>query len=220
MDKYIVVVAGGKGLRMGGELPKQFIEIKGKPILMHTIERFFDFDNSIKIILVLPESHFAFWNELIDKYKFTIPHTLIKGGETRFHSVKNGLSVVPEFSLVGIHDGVRPLVSNEVIERTYNEALLKGGAIPVVDVVDSLRQIDSSGKTFHIERSAIKIVQTPQVFLSDILLTCYDVPYSEFFTDDASIFEANGNTISCVEGNRENIKITTPFDLKIAEILL
>ena len=220
MDKCIVIVAGGQGLRMGGELPKQFIEVKSKPVLMHTIECFFNYDNSINIILVLPESHFGFWNQLCDKFDFTLSHTLVKGGETRFHSVKNGLSLVPKGALVGIHDGVRPLVSHEVIDRAFVAASESGGAIPVIDSIDSLREMDNNRESRHIERSKIKCVQTPQVFISDILLSCYDLPFSDKFTDDASVFEANGNKVVCVEGNRENIKITTPFDLRIAELFL
>lgn len=220
MDKYIVIVAGGKGLRMGGELPKQFIEVKGKPVLMHTIECFYNYDNSINIILVLPESHFDFWKELCKKFDFKLHHTLIKGGETRFHSVKNGLSVVTKGAIVGIHDGVRPLISSDVIDRAFCAAKEYGGAIPVIDSIDSLREMGDNNDSKHIDRSRIKCVQTPQVFISDILLNCYDMPFSNTFTDDASVFEANGNNIVCVEGNRENIKITTPFDLRIAELFL
>lgn len=220
MIRTALIVAGGKGLRMGGELPKQFLPIAGKPVLMHTLEVFHHFDPEINLILVLPAVQQDYWRELCAKHHFTVKHTVADGGETRFHSVKNGLAFVPTGSgLVGVHDGVRPFVSQEVIARCYETAVVKKAVIPVIDVVETVRHITGEGSE-TVSRSDYKLVQTPQVFDADLLKKAYAQDFNPFFTDDASVVEAVGEHITLVEGNRENIKITTPFDLKIAVALI
>ena len=221
---YAIIVAGGKGLRMGGEIPKQFIPVAGKPILMHTLEKFQHYGESLagaeglEIILVLPKEQQEYWAELCTKYSFKVPHTIVNGGETRFHSVQNGLKTIPDFAegVVGIHDGVRPFVSLDVIKRCYEEARVKKAVIPVMPVTDTLRDV-TQGKNVY--RENYKIVQTPQTFDIQLLKKANRQPYSEAFTDDASVVEAIGQEVTMVEGNRENIKITTPFDLKIADVI-
>lgn len=221
---YAIIVAGGKGLRMGGEIPKQFIPVAGKPILMHTLEKFQRFGESLtgtgglEIILVLPKEQQEYWAELCTKYSFKVPHTIVNGGETRFHSVQNGLKAIPDDvdGVVGIHDGVRPFVSLDVIKRCYQEARMKKAVIPVMPVTDTLRDV-TQGKNVY--RENYKIVQTPQTFDIQLLKAANQQPYSEAFTDDASVVEAIGQEVTMVEGNRENIKITTPFDLKIADVI-
>ncbi|WP_101688808.1 2-C-methyl-D-erythritol 4-phosphate cytidylyltransferase [Dysgonomonas massiliensis] len=215
----VIIVAGGKGLRMGGELPKQFIEIGGKPILMHTIDAFFRFDSWIRIILVLPESHREYWQELCQKYNYDVPHVVTIGGETRFHSVKNGLALVDD-GLVAVHDGARPFASEELIGRCFLAARDNAAAIPVVDATDSLRQIQEDGKSKIIDRSKIKQVQTPQVFSVVLLKKAYEQEFSNIFTDDASVVETLGQEIKLVQGEITNIKVTTPIDLKIGELIL
>ena len=219
MKRYAVIVAGGSGTRMGAEIPKQFIEVGGRPILMHTLEVFKRFDEDIQIILVLPESQIGYWKNLCDSFKFNIPHKLTKGGETRYHSVKNGLSLIRESGIVGVHDGVRPFVSVATLKKTYETAGKLGNAVPVTDAFESVRQVTYSGNK-ALDRSSVKLVQTPQVFTSEQIFRAYEQPYRNTFTDDASVAEAAGFTINLVPGNRENIKITTPFDLKTAEMLL
>ncbi len=219
MNRYAVIVAGGSGTRMGAEIPKQFIEVGGKPILMHTLEAFKKFDEKIQIILVLPESQTDYWNNLCDLFKFDIPHKLTKGGETRYYSVKNGLSLIREPGIIGVHDGVRPFVSIATLKNTYETAEKLGNAVPVTDAFESVRQVTESGNK-ALDRSSIKLVHTPQVFTSKQIFRAYELPYRDTFTDDASVAEAAGYSINLVPGNRENIKITTPFDLKTAEILL
>ncbi|TRX71229.1 2-C-methyl-D-erythritol 4-phosphate cytidylyltransferase [Carboxylicivirga sp. M1479] len=219
MTNYIVIVAGGSGTRMGSDIPKQFLKVNDLPVLMHTINRFYDFDSNIKVILVLPKSQINYWQTLCTQHHFNVPHETISGGETRFHSVKNGLSLVETPALIGVHDGVRPFVSPETLKRCYHHAKALGNAIPVLDAFESIRQInDDCSKA--LDRSTIKLVQTPQVFHSDILLPAYDQNYQSLFTDDASVVEAYGKTIHLVAGNRENIKITTPFDLVLANAFM
>ncbi|MGL4519840.1 MAG: 2-C-methyl-D-erythritol 4-phosphate cytidylyltransferase [Phocaeicola sp.] len=218
MKKAIIVVAGGKGLRMGGEIPKQFLPVAGLPVLMRTLYRFYQYDSSIELILVLPESQQAYWKELCLTYQFNLPYTLANGGETRFHSVKNGLEKVAEAQLVGVHDGVRPFVSTAVVTRCFEEAALKGAVIPVIDVVETVRQLTQGGSV-TVPRDHYKLVQTPQVFDAALLRRAYAQPFTELFTDDASVVEALGAPICLVAGNRENIKITTPFDLQLAALL-
>lgn len=219
MKHTALIVAGGKGLRMGSELPKQFLPIGGKPVLMHTLEAFHRFDSAIDLILVLPEEQQGYWKQLCEKHRFTIRHLIANGGETRFHSVKNGLALVSGGGLVGVHDGVRPFVSQEVIRRCYDRAATEKAVIPVVDVVETVRQVTESGSR-TVNRDDYKLVQTPQVFDADLLRRAYAQDFKPFFTDDASVVEAMGVPVDLVEGNRENIKITTPFDLKIATALL
>lgn len=218
MKKYVIIVAGGKGLRMGKELPKQFLLLKDKPILMHTINRFIEYDPAISIILVLPEAHQPYWKDLCRKYRFSISHQLAGGGETRFHSVQNGLKLVTQDGWVAVHDGVRPFVSKETISACFTEAAVSGAAIPILPVIETLRKwTDNSSKT--VNRDNYCTVQTPQVFHTELLKEAYRQPYVPLFTDDASVVENLGQSVSLVEGNRENIKITTPFDLQIGEIL-
>ncbi len=219
MEKYIIIVAGGKGLRMGGDVPKQFIPLGGKPILMRTMEAFASYDKNIHIILVLPESQMPYWNSLCKKYSFALPYLLALGGDTRFQSVCNGLALVHGDGLVGVHDGVRPFVSRDVITRCYEEAAVKKAVIPVVDIVETVRHCTLNGSE-TVNRNDYRLVQTPQVFEVSLLKKAYGQPYVPCFTDDASVVEALGEKIFLVEGNRENIKITTPYDLKIAGSLL
>ncbi len=205
---------------MGGELPKQFIPVEGRPVLMRTLETFHACDHSIQIILVLPRDHQPYWQELCREYQFTVPHRLADGGATRFHSVQNGLVLVdsPE-ALVAVHDGVRPFVSHEVITRCYQDAELHGAVVPVIPVVETIRHLLSEGSE-TVCRDAYRLVQTPQTFCASLLRRAYEQSYSDAFTDDASVVEALGHAVHLVEGNRENIKLTTPFDLVVARALL
>ena len=220
MNKYAIIVAGGKGLRMGGELPKQFIPVEGRPVLMRTLDAFHACDASIQLILVLPHDHQAYWHELCAQYQFAVPHRIADGGATRFHSVQSGLSLVdaPE-ALVAVHDGVRPFVSREVISRCYAEAEAHGAVVPVIPVVETVRQLVGEGSK-TVARDAYRLVQTPQTFRATLLRRAYEQPYCDAFTDDASVVEALGSAVSLVDGNRENIKLTTPFDLIVAKALV
>ena len=218
MKKYIIIVAGGKGLRMGGDIPKQFLPVCGKPVLMRTLEAFHAYDASMRLILVLPVSQQAYWKQLCEEYQFELVHEIANGGETRFHSVKNGLALVEEDGLVGVHDGVRPFVSQEVITRCYEEAVSLKAVIPVIGVVETVRHLTEEGSE-TVPRDQYKLVQTPQVFDVTLLHRAYQQEYTDLFTDDASVVEALGEKVYLVEGNRENIKLTTPFDLKLAELL-
>jgi 2-C-methyl-D-erythritol 4-phosphate cytidylyltransferase len=217
MKRYVLIVAGGKGERMGHELPKQFIPLNGRPVLMHTLERFHRWDLLADLILVLPETHQPYWTMLCKELDCHIPHRLVNGGETRFHSVQNGLSLVNGPGLVAVHDGVRPFVSEKVITDCFAEAARSGAAIPVFPIVDSIRERDETGLFRPADRRRFLTVQTPQVFKSDWLLEAYRQTYRPDFTDDASVVEAKGFPVALAPGNRENIKLTTPFDLLIAE---
>ena len=219
MNNNVIIVAGGKGLRMGSDLPKQFIPIGGKPVLMHTIGAFYGFDRDINIVLVLPVSHQSYWQELCEKYNFKIQHTIADGGETRFHSVKNGLAMV-KGGIVGVQDGVRPFASKEMIRRCYDATNNYRAVIPVIDSTDSLRKMIDDTKSKIIDRSKIRLVQTPQVFHFDTLKEAYQADFKETFTDDASVVESMGIDIHLVRGEVTNIKITTPLDLKIGELML
>ena len=222
MQNYVIIVAGGKGLRMGSDVPKQFLPVGGKPVLMHTLETFHSADDELRIILVLPAEQQSYWQELCNEHQFSVPHQIATGGETRFHSVGNGLALIPddeEESVVGVHDGVRPFVSKEVILRCYKVAREQGTAIPVVPVVETLRQVLPEGNSLTVDRNLYRLVQTPQVFRVGILKEAYRQPYLPSFTDDASVVEALGHRIALVDGNRENVKITTPSDLIFAERL-
>ena len=215
----VIIVAGGKGLRMGGDIPKQFLPVGGKPILMRTIDRFLQYDEKMQVVLVLPESQQEYWRTLCDEYHFSQPYTLANGGETRFHSVKNGLALVsPDAQLIGVHDGVRPFVSLDTIRATYEEAARSEAVVPVIEVVETVRHL-VDGKSVTVPRSDYKLVQTPQVFSATLLRQAYAQLYTDFFTDDASVVERFGHPVTLVPGNRENIKITTPFDLTIAAAL-
>lgn len=284
MKKYVLIVAGGKGLRMGGDLPKQFMPVEGKPLLMHTLETFYRWDPSVEIVLVLPADHQPYWQMLCREIGCDVPHQIATGGETRFHSVRNGLAflsaahgwsatvredealigpeeealleqteevaavpaaaenipdnivekvvekpktssdkpatacVEPSAFYIAVHDGVRPFVAPGVITACFDEAIRHGAAVPVLPMIDSLRESSADGSR-PVDRSRYFAVQTPQVFDGRLLLDAYDRPYAPSFTDDASVVEALGLPVHMVEGNRENIKITTPFDLLVAEAL-
>ncbi len=215
---YIIIVAGGKGLRMGGEIPKQFLPIGGKPILMRTLERFRAYSETLEIILVLPKDQQDYWLQLCKDYHFQVNYRMTDGGETRFHSVQHGLALIPDDAegVVGVHDGVRPFPSLEVIRNCYETARKKKAVIPVIPVVETLRHITEGTKP----RSDYRLVQTPQTFDIQLLKAANRQPYNDGFTDDASVVETFGFDITIVDGNRENIKITTPYDLKIAEVLI
>jgi len=219
MNKTAIIVAGGKGERMNADIPKQFLEIKGKPILIHTLEAFMNFDASLQLILVLPAAQFELWETLCKKHALNIPHQIVAGGQSRFQSVKNGLDAVKVPAIVAIHDGVRPLVSKETISRCFDAAAKFGAAIPTMDSIESIRFVDANGSK-SVDRNAYKMVQTPQVFDAELLKKAYEQEFSVLFTDDASVVEAMGATVHLVDGNRENIKITTEFDLIVAERLL
>jgi 2-C-methyl-D-erythritol 4-phosphate cytidylyltransferase len=219
MDLYVVIVAGGTGKRMGMDTPKQYLELAGKPVLMHTIERFIAFSSSIEIITVLPENQIRYWRDLQKKYSFDVPQTIVKGGAHRYISVKHGLEFVGTPGLVAIHDGVRPLVKLDTIKRCFDTAEKYGNAIPVISPADSLRLETSKGNKW-INRNEVKMVQTPQVFDADLIKKAYRQEYDTSFTDDATVLEKTGVKIHMVEGNRENIKITNPEDLFIAQTLL
>ena len=226
---YIIIVAGGKGLRMGTDIPKQFLPIGGKPVLMRTLERFREYSAELQIILVLPEAQQAYWRELCKQYNFPLPlegaeggfYQLANGGQTRFHSVQNGLAKVPDDAqgVVGVHDGVRPFPSIEVIKNCYETARTKKAVIPVIPVVETVRHLEGE-KSVTVPRGDYRLVQTPQTFDIQLLKAANRQPYNDGFTDDASVVESYGYEITLVEGNRENIKITTPYDMKIAEVLI
>ena len=212
-------MAGGKGLRMGSDIPKQFLPIGGKPVLMRTIERFRAYSADLQIILVLPEAQQDYWQKLCEQYHFEVAYQLANGGQTRFHSVQNGLALIPDDAqgVVGVHDGVRPFPSIEVIRNCYETARTAQAVIPVVPVVETLRHISLTSKT--VPRNEYRLVQTPQTFDIQLLKAANRQPYNDGFTDDASVVESYGHQITLVEGNRENIKITTPYDITVAEAL-
>ena len=220
MKAYAIIVAGGKGLRMGGEVPKQFLPIGGKPVLMRTIEAFRNALDDVEIVLVLPAEQHDYRQKLCKDYAFHSPELIARGGETRFHSVRNGLALLPEDedAVVGVHDGVRPFVSAETIQRCYAAAAKGEAIVPVVPVVETLRQILHDGTSVTRSRDDFRLVQTPQTFPLALLKKAYRQPFSAAFTDDASVVEAMGKEIVMIEGNRENIKLTTPADLKLCSM--
>jgi 2-C-methyl-D-erythritol 4-phosphate cytidylyltransferase len=219
LKKYAIIVAGGAGTRMGTDIPKQFLEIKGKPVLMHSMNRFFVFDENIKLIIVLPEHQIEYWNKLCVAHDYKVPHQIVIGGSERFYSVKNGLVLVPENALVAIHDAVRPLVSTNTIKTAFEAAAEKGSGIPAIALNDSIRQFEGENN-FAVNRNNFKIIQTPQCFLSASILEAFKQEYKAEFTDDATVLESNGTMIYLTQGNVENIKITTPRDLVLAEALM
>ncbi len=221
MKQYVIIVAGGKGLRMGGDLPKQFIPLAGKPVLMRTLENFFSFSPDIDIILVLPHDHQEYWRNLCGEYGFGVPHRIADGGATRFHSVRNGLALVEEAddAVVAVHDGVRPFVSHDVIARCFDMAAGGRAVVPVTGVVETVRRMKQDGTSVTVPRGEYRLVQTPQVFPSRMIKKAYTADYIDSFTDDASVVEAMDIDVELAEGNRENIKITTPFDMVVAEAL-
>lgn len=219
MDRYAILVAGGKGLRMGSDIPKQFLPLRGRPVLMHTIDVFRRTYPDIHIILVLPREQQDYWRQLCGQHDYDVELCVADGGETRFHSVHNGLSLIPDDArgVVGVHDGVRPFVSPEAIRRCFEAAEEFGAVVPVVSVVETVRQVLADGSSMTVDRNAYRLVQTPQTFDIQLLKKAYGQPFDPFFTDDASVVEAMGHPIKLVEGNNENIKLTNPADLKLAE---
>lgn len=228
MADYLIIVAGGKGLRMGSDVPKQFMLLGGKPVLMRTIERFLEALPSLHIVLVLPEVHVDYWRSLCEQYDFRVPLTIALGGKERFHSVKNGLAQIDALCsctehsprVCAVHDAVRPLVSVEVIRRAFREAAQCGAVVPALPAVDSVRVKDGEGHFVAVDRRDVMLVQTPQVFQYSVLAEAYAQPYRDVFTDDASVVESLGHPIRLIEGNRENIKITTPLDIQLAQLYL
>ena len=218
---YVIIVAGGKGLRMGTDIPKQFLPIGGKPVLMRTLERFREYSADLQIILVLPKAQQDYWQELCQEYDFKVEYQMTDGGETRFHSVQHGLALIPDDAegVVGVHDGVRPFPSIDVIRNCYETARKKKAVIPVIPIVETVRHLQDE-TSVTVPRGDYRLVQTPQTFDIQLLKAANRQPYTDGFTDDASVVEAFGFDVTLVEGNRENIKITTPYDLKIAEVLI
>jgi 2-C-methyl-D-erythritol 4-phosphate cytidylyltransferase len=219
MKKYVLIVAGGLGLRINAGTPKQFIVAGGKPLLMHTIQNFFEYDSKTEIIVVLPENQIETWKNLCSQHSFGIKHRICPGGERRFDSVSNGLTEIKGNGIVFIHDGVRPFVSHDTLSRCFETASNHGNAIPVYPVTESLRKLDF-GKNISVDRSKYYTVQTPQTFKVSLIKKAYNQEYSPLFTDDASVLESIGKSINLVDGNPENIKITYPHDLLFSEILL
>ena len=219
MNCTIVIVAGGKGNRMGAEIPKQFIELDGKPILIHTIEKFYNHNPNYKIRVVLPKQEIDNWNSLCKSFSFPIAHEIKEGGNTRFQSVKNGLEGLTPDGIIAIHDGVRPLVSKETINRCLQAVDEHEAVIPVIAPYESVREIIDNNSN-PVDRTKYVLIQTPQVFKAEVLIKAYEQPESDEFTDDATVVEKLGHKIHLAEGNRENIKLTTPIDLILAEALL
>lgn len=219
MKKYAIIVAGGTGKRMGESLPKQFLKLGGTPILIHTLQAFQAADPEIELILTLPQEEIQFWDELNIWHQNYLEHKVVAGGETRFHSVKNALEHVEE-GLVAVHDGVRPFVSTDIINRSYEKAQENKAVVTAVLMKDSVRQLDEMGGSKNLDRSSLRMIQTPQTFDVKLLKSAYDTVFNPSFTDDASVVEAYGHNISLIEGEYQNIKITTPEDLIIAEALL
>ncbi|HRZ41680.1 MAG TPA: 2-C-methyl-D-erythritol 4-phosphate cytidylyltransferase [Bacteroidales bacterium] len=218
MERYVIIVAGGSGTRMQSGLPKQFIPVAEKPILMHTMAAFKAAYEDIRIVTVLPEKFIKLWKEMCTEFSFSISHSIATGGETRFQSVRHGLRLVPEQVLVGVHDGVRPFVSVQTIRAAFETAEATGAAVPVVEIHDSVRQV-LNGASVPADRSAFRIVQTPQCFQASLLKQAYQQKEKPEFTDDASVVEAVGHPVTLTPGNYENIKITRTIDLAYAEVL-
>lgn len=220
MKKYAIIVAGGSGERMQSEIPKQFLLLNGIPVLIRTLVAFYNYENQIQIILVLPEKHMEYWKTLCIEFNFLVEHKLIAGGKTRFHSVRNGLAEITDTeSLVAVHDGVRPLVSQSVIQSCFETARFMGNAVPAIEISESVRILTPQGNQ-PLNRSDIKLIQTPQVFKAEVILKAYRQDYNEAFTDDASVVENIAEKIHLIPGNKENIKITNAQDLIIASALL
>lgn len=219
MDKYAVIVAGGKGQRMGNAIPKQFLPLAGKPVLYHTIKAFTDAFEDIKLVLVLPQDQLSYAQMVLQAFPERIDMAIVTGGETRFHSVQNGLKAVSGNSVIFVHDGVRPLVSAELIQRCYAQAVEQGSAIPAIVVADSMRIVEGDN-TRPVDRQNMRSIQTPQTFRADILLPAFEQGYKEEFTDEATVVEAYGEDVYLIEGEKGNIKLTTPEDMLIAETIL
>jgi 2-C-methyl-D-erythritol 4-phosphate cytidylyltransferase len=219
LKEYAIIVAGGKGSRIRSSVPKQYLELCGLPILMHTLNAFFRYSSSMTVILVLPKDDFGLWNELCLKYSFLKPVILQQGGETRFQSVRNGLMKISDDGLVAIHDGVRPLVSEDIIGASFRLAAVHQSAVASVRLKESIRMTDQE-KTKAVDRSRFRLIQTPQTFVVSLIRAAYEIREEESLTDDASVAELAGHSISLFEGSYENIKVTTPEDLIVAEALM
>ncbi|MDR2498637.1 MAG: 2-C-methyl-D-erythritol 4-phosphate cytidylyltransferase [Tannerellaceae bacterium] len=219
MARIVVITAGGRGRRMGGALPKQFAEIGGRPVLMHTIAKFWGWNRDAEILVTLPPDMVGFWRTLCENFAFKLPHRIIEGGESRYRSVANALAVAGD-GLIGVHDGVRPFVSEAVIEACFAAAQIHGGAVPVVDMLESIRELGADGASWAVDRRRFVVVQTPQVFRSDLLKAAYRQPERADFTDEASVVEAHGGKVSTAPGNVENIKLTQPMDMWLADQML
>ena len=219
MKKYAIIVAGGTGTRLKGDVPKQFMLMKGKPVIQYSLDAFFSFDPSIQIILVIHPEFLSFWEQLCQQYKISVPHKTAKGGKTRFDSVKNGLKLIEEEGLVAVHDAARPVIDSDFIGHTFSEAVINGSAVPGVKINDTIREID--GDTSHqLDRTFLRAMQTPQVFKVLELKRAYTQPYQIHFTDDASVMQAAGFPVHLTEGRPGNIKITHNQDIALAEVLL
>jgi len=216
---YAVIVAGGQGTRMGTAMPKQFLELEGKPVLHHTLQAFIDALPGVHLVLVLPAHQVSYAQMILQTFPDRIDLTIVTGGETRFHSVQNGLKDIPEDGIILVHDGVRPLVTKELIQRCCRQAIEKGCAIPAIPVADSVRLVNDEGSE-PIDRSQLRIIQTPQTFRASVLLPAFAQPYADSFTDEATVVEAYGDEVFLVEGEKSNIKITTPEDMIVAAALL
>lgn len=218
--KYAIIVAGGSGQRMGSKIPKQFLAMKGRPILMYTIEVFHRYSPDMPLILVLPEPHMKTWEQLCDRYKFNLPVSLCEGGASRFQSVKKGLgSIEGEDGLVAIHDGVRPLVNSEIIERSFNSAKKHHSGVAAIPLKDSIREVHTEGSR-AVDRNDYRIVQTPQTFDLKLIKKAYSTGERNSYTDDASVWEAAGHAVHLISGSENNLKITTIQDLVVAELLM
>ena len=232
MKTIAIIVAGGSGTRFGAQIPKQFLELGGKPILMRTIEAFTEIkdnkdteneDGFFDVIVTLPADQFEQWQQLCAQYSFDVPHRVVAGGETRWHSVKNALDSISdpdEVDVIAVHDGVRPLATADLIRRVIDMARQCGSAIPVVMLNDSVRQVGSEGDSHALDRSSLRAVQTPQAFDARLLLKAYRQPFEPTFTDDASVVERLGHSVTLVDGDPQNLKITRPMDLALAEYLM
>lgn len=219
MKKSVIIVAAGSGSRMKEDIPKQFIPLLGIPVLMHTIRCFYNYDPQAELVVSLSRSYQEYWKELCYKHHFDLPHVIATGGETRFHTVRNSLAVAVQGELIAIHDGVRPLVSHETLDRCFLMAAEKGSAIPCIPVSDSVR-MKKENDSIPVDRELYRLIQTPQVFRREILEKAFQQNYQAAFTDDASVVERAGYPVFLVDGNPENIKITTRVDLAIAGALL
>jgi len=220
MRKAVIIVAAGSGIRMGGDRPKQYLELAGMPLIVHSLEKFLRFDPGMKVVVVLSPYHGEYWKDISEKHSLPSGITLVHGGTSRFESVRNGLAHMEDDLVVGIHDAVRPLVSRGTLERTYESAISKGSGIPVIPLDDSVRMLQGAEGSVVVDRSLLRRVQTPQVFQSTLIKQAYQQIEDPTVTDDARVFESQFGHVALVEGNRENIKITTPADLVMAGALI
>ena len=220
MKKYAIIVAGGSGIRMGNSVPKQFLLLKGKPVLYYTLKVFLEAYNDLQVVLVLPADYTDMGQEIIDAFFDKERIRITAGGDTRFQSVKNGLSLIDEESIIFVHDGVRCLITPALIRACYEQAKRQGSAIPAVSATDSIRIIDAQSGHSSIDRNRVKIIQTPQTFRGDLLIRAFELPYQEIFTDEATVVEYSGEKVYLIEGDYANLKITRPVDLLLAATIL